>query len=70
MTNKLQVDKQNKKTTTGEPLTGPRGKIFFVDWSDGGPGDDENDGLSPETALFSYDEALRRIKRRSAQNDR
>ena len=70
MTNKLQVDKQNKKTITSEPLTGPRGKIFFVDWSDGGPGDDTNDGLSPETALFSYDEALRRIKRRSAQNDR
>ena len=35
-----------------------RGTTYFIDWSDSGSGDDNNDGLSPETALFSPQAAI------------
>ncbi len=33
-------------------------KTYWVDWSDDGPGDDANDGLSPETAWATTQRAI------------
>ncbi|MCP4540673.1 MAG: twin-arginine translocation signal domain-containing protein [Chloroflexi bacterium] len=37
----------------------PGGRVIFVDGSDDGAGDDDNDGLTPETAVFSWGGAMR-----------
>jgi len=44
-----------------DPVPVISGKIFYVNWEEGPDGgDDTNDGLTPETALASEAEALRR----------